>query len=94
MGRRRAVGLLAVMAVGLVACSRDDGGRDRARAEFTQQLVDTGLEPGQAACIVDKFFEGRTNDELNEFFETEELTNDERAEFAALTKECASVVTG
>ena len=93
MGRRRAVGLLAVVAVGLGACSRDDGGRDRARAEFTQQLVDTGLEPEQAACIVDKFFEGRTNDELNEFFETEELTNDERAEFAALTKECATVVT-
>ncbi|MCB0979762.1 MAG: hypothetical protein H6513_07350 [Acidimicrobiaceae bacterium] len=85
--------LLAVLVLP-AACSRGDGGRAKAEAEFTQQLVDGGLDPTVAECVVEKFFDGRTNDELNDFFLRAELTNEERAEFASLTKKCIPAVTG
>ncbi len=81
-------------AVALAGCARGDGGRNDAREEFITQLVDGGLDAGQAECIAESFFETRSNDELNEFFAREELTDDERAEFAALTRVCTVPVTG
>ena len=91
--RRSAPAALLLLLVVPVACSRGDGGRAKAEAEFTQQLVDGGLDPTVAECVVEKFFDGRTNDELNDFFQRVELTNEERSEFAALTNECTASVT-
>jgi len=68
--------------------------RDRARDDLVDQLVvDGGLARPVADCVVDKFFEVRTTDELKKFFEREGLTDAENAEFARLGQECAPVDT-
>jgi hypothetical protein len=70
----------------LVACA---SGRDTARDGLVGQLVDEGgLSRAVAECVVDGFFENRSTDELRAFFEREELTDSERAEFARLGQRC------
>ena len=90
----RPVLALVVSFAVLAGCSRDDGGRAGAIAEFVDQLVEEGGVPRDLAeCIADGFFESRSNDEINEFVERAELTDDERAEFARLTEQCAAPST-
>jgi hypothetical protein len=65
--------------------------RDHARTDFVNQLEhDGGITHDQAVCIVDKFFAHRTTDELKAFFARKNLTDTERAEFAALGKQCVA----
>lgn len=48
-----------------------------------------GLSRSVAECVVDGFFEERTTDELREFFERDELTDAEEAEFVRLGQQCS-----
>ena len=84
---RRLLSILAVVCAGvLVACG---SARDEARDGLVNQLVnDGGLSRSVAECVVDGFFEDRTTDELREFFERDELTEAERAEFVRLGQAC------
>jgi hypothetical protein len=83
-----------IVSVGLVTAAGCGSVRDRAHDDLVDQLVDDGgLARPVANCVVDKFFEARTTDELREFFEREGLTEAESAEFARLGDECAPVVT-
>jgi hypothetical protein len=87
--RGRIIGWLLVgvtVVAGGGACSN---ARDRARDEFVDQLVnDGGLSEGEAKCIVDRFFDDRTTDELREFFKNDDLTEAEAAEFGAAAAAC------
>lgn len=68
--------------------------RENAHDQFVDQLVDDGgLDRKVAECVVDRFFDGKSNDELKAFFERKELTTAERAEFARLGQECAPTTT-
>lgn len=71
----------------LGACASGPG-RDEARQSLTTQLVDRGLPSTIAACVVERFFAARSDDELAAFFERDELTDDELTEFAELGDEC------
>ena len=73
----------------LVGCA--SSGRDEARDGLVDQLVDEGgLERSVAECVVEGFFDERTTEELREFFERDELTDAEQAEFVLLGEECAA----
>jgi predicted transcriptional regulator len=63
--------------------------RSHARNDFITQLItEGGLNRPQATCVVDKFFETRSTDELKRFFARRDLTDAERADFAAIAKAC------
>lgn len=87
--RRLLVVLLAVTAVvSFAGCS--ESSRGSAQEEFVRQMIDEGgLDPAVAECIADRFFELRTDQDLQEFFEREELTDAESAEFRAIGAACA-----
>ncbi len=87
--RRLLVVLLAVTAVvSFAGCSKSS--RGSAQEEFVRQMIDEGgLDPAVAECIADRFFELRTDQDLQEFFEREELTDAESAEFRAIGAACA-----
>ena len=94
MAVRRSLALLlvAVSALGVIGCSKSS--RGPAKEEFTQQLVDEGgFDPVLAECIADRFFELRTDADLKEFFEREELTDAEAAEFRSIGAACAEELT-
>ena len=82
--------LVPLVAVGVLAgCSSNP--REHARADFVNQLETEGhISHEQAVCIVDKFFEHRTTDELKAFFARKDLTPAEQAEFASLGKQCVA----
>ncbi len=81
--------LVAVPALAGCRSSRDD-----ARRQFTEQLeTEGGLSHSVAVCIVDKFFEERTTEELKAFFERKDLTAEESAEFKTLGEQCAVLDT-
>jgi hypothetical protein len=90
MRLRRAV-LVAVVAV---AGSCGSHTRDEARDSVVKQLVDGGLGADTAECVVDAFFEGKSDAELKLFFDRPELTPEEAAEFAALGQRCANQTGG
>ena len=61
------------------------------------QLVDGGIPKAVAACVVDAFFAGKSDDELRHFYQRPSLTDAERLEFARLAEQCgmpATPVTG
>lgn len=74
--------------VGALAACGESNSRKRARADLVDQLVEGGLERAVADCVVESFFDVRNDDELRAFFEREELTDDERREFAQLGEVC------
>ncbi|HEY7628840.1 MAG TPA: hypothetical protein VH761_17350 [Ilumatobacteraceae bacterium] len=81
--------LLALVVVGVLligGCGSD--ARDEAGDSLVQQLVDGGLERDIAECVVRAFFEGKTDAELERFFDRPQLTPDEATEFAALGARC------
>ena len=79
--------LLLVFVVALVGCA---SARDSARDGLVDQLVNEGgLSRAVAECVVDGFFEDRTTDELREFFDRDELTAAEQAEFVRLGQQCS-----
>jgi hypothetical protein len=84
---RRAVVALAVMLPLVAACGRG-ADRNDARDDFVQQLVDNDFDRDMAECVVDAFFHGRTDQELQAFLDRDELTDDERTEFANLAVAC------
>jgi hypothetical protein len=63
--------------------------RDEARESLVKQLRDGGLDQRTAECVVDAFFEGKTDEELKGFFDRPELTPEEAVEFAALGERCS-----
>jgi hypothetical protein len=70
----------------LAACADSRAG---AHNDFITQLItEGGLNRPQATCVVDKFFETRSTDELKRFFARRDLTEAERADFAAIAKAC------
>lgn len=85
--------VVVAVATGLVlsfatsACG-ESRSRQRARSDLVEQLVEGGLEPQVAECVVEGFFDARNDDELRAFFEREDLTADERDEFARLGEAC------
>ena len=90
MRQRAAVVAVAagmVLTLTATACG-DSSSRRRARGDLVVQLVEGGLEPQIAECVVDGFFDARNDDELRAFFEREDLTDDERDEFARLGEAC------
>ena len=79
-----------IVSIGLATLSGCGSVRDRAHDDLVDQLVgEGGLARSVAECVVDKFFEVRTTEELKEFFERKGLTEAENAEFARLGQECA-----
>ena len=90
-------GLLAVLlaltaVVSFAGCSKSS--RGSAKAEFVQQMIEEGgIDPAIAECIADRFFELRTDADLKEFFEREELTVAEAEEFGRLAEACAPTTT-
>ncbi len=89
MTRRAAIAALACvpLVASLSACGESNS-RQRARAELVDQLVEGGLEREVADCVVEAFFDARNDRELRDFFDREELTDDERSEFAQLGELC------
>lgn len=84
--RRPFDAILLSLAVVVAACGSV---RDRAHDDLVDQLVsDGGLPRSVAGCVVDRFFEVRTTEELKSFFDREDLTVAERAEFIRLGEEC------
>ncbi len=89
MIRCRAIAAAAlVVSVGLLVGCGDSDSRKRARVELVDQLVEGGLERNVADCVVEAFFDARNDRELRDFFDREELTDDERSEFAQLGELC------
>jgi predicted transcriptional regulator len=87
-----AVVVTALVTLALTGCT--DARKD-ARGKFVEQLqAEGGLPQEMAECVVDRFFEDRTTQELREFFERKDLTEAERAEFQQLGDECAPDTTG
>ena len=83
-----------IFSFGLVTLAGCGTVRDRAHDDLVDQLVhDGGLARPVAVCVVDKFFQARTTDELKKFFQRDDLTEAEAAEFARLGEECAPVDT-
>lgn len=80
-----ATAALVLVAPVLAGCG---GTRDRARGDLVDQLVEGGLEDELAECVVEAFFDARTDDELKAFFDREDLTAAERDEFARLGAAC------
>ncbi|MEN9644305.1 MAG: hypothetical protein RL238_974 [Actinomycetota bacterium] len=92
MRRSLALLLVVVAVVGVTGCSKSS--RGSAKAEFVQQLVDEGgFDQPVAECIADRFFELRTDADLKEFFEREQLTDAEAAEFRSIGAACAEELT-
>jgi hypothetical protein len=85
---RRWLAPVLVAAISLVGCG--DKPRDDARDSLVKQLQDGGLDHKTAECVVDAFFEGKTDVELKGFFDRPQLTPAEAAEFAALGERCQS----
>ena len=85
---RRWLAAVVVAAMALVSCG--DKPRDDARDSLVKQLQDGGLDHDTAECVVDAFFEGKTDAELKGFFDRPQLTPGEAAEFAALGERCQS----
>ena len=80
---------LLIVSIGLVTVTGCGSVRDRAHDDLVDQLVtEGGLPEAVAGCVVDKFFEARTTEELKEFFARKGLTEAESAEFARLGDEC------
>jgi hypothetical protein len=79
---------VAVVAVALLVAACGSPARDEAHQTLVDQLVDGGLDRATAACVVDAFFAGKSNDDLRGFFERKELTAAESKEFAELGKKC------
>ncbi len=83
-----------IVSVGLVTLVGCGSVRDRAHDDLVDQLVNEGgLARPVADCVVDRFFDARTTEELKEFFQREGLTEAEAAEFARLGDECAPADT-
>lgn len=84
------------MLVGLVvaATSCSSPPRNEARDSLVDQLEEGGLERSTAECVVTAFFDGKSDAELQGFFDREELTPDEAAEFAALGQRCSTQAGG
>lgn len=90
--RRAAVVLLALMLPVLGGCRKSS--RPDARTAFVSQLQqEGGLTADVAGCIVDRFFADRTDQQLKEFFERDELTIAEAEEFGRLAEVCAPATT-
>jgi len=85
---RRWLAAVVLAAVAVVSCG--DKPRDDARDSLVKQLQDGGLDHTTAECVVDAFFEGKTDAELKGFFDRPQLTPEEAAEFAALGTRCQS----
>jgi hypothetical protein len=90
--------LVLVLAATVLAASLGAGcaasPRSTAFDQFVAQLeANGGLTHGQAECVATKFFDGRTDQQLKEFFARKDLTDTESAEFARLGTECAKVDT-
>ncbi|MCU1358920.1 MAG: hypothetical protein JWN99_209 [Ilumatobacteraceae bacterium] len=86
MRRLRAV--IAVAALWAMTACGGGLSRAEARSDLVDQLVSGGIDRTVAECVVEQFFDARSDDELKAFFDREELTDAERAEFARLTKGC------
>ena len=68
--------------------------RERARAEFIEQLTTEGGVPADLAeCVADGFLGSRSTEEMQAFFERPELTAEEADEFARLAEECTTPPT-
>jgi hypothetical protein len=83
---------LLVAALAATGCGSQP--RDDARDSLVKQLEDGGLDEDTAECVVAAFFDGKTNEELEGFFDRPQLTPEEAAEFAALGQRCAAEAGG
>jgi hypothetical protein len=84
--------ILLVALVVVASCGSQP--RNEARDSLLKQLEDGGLDAETAECVVNAFFEGKSNEELKGFFDRPELTPEEAAEFAALGQRCAAQTGG
>ena len=84
--------LSIAVVVGLAAVGagcRESADRRDAKRTLTEQLVEGGLPPELADCVVDGFFQVRGDADLKAFWERDSLTDAERDEFAELAERCA-----
>lgn len=92
--RSRVAVLLVVLALVPLAGGCRRSSRPEARSAFITQLqAEGGLSRDVAECIVDRFFAGRTDQELKDFFERPELSPAESEEFGRWAQECAPATT-
>lgn len=87
--RSAALAAATVLVVGVVTTGCGESrARREAREGLTSQLVEAGVAPELAACIVDGFFATRDDEELTGFFDRPRLTDAESDEIARLTRSC------
>ncbi len=86
MRRRHLHWLLIALVAAVASCGSPP--RDEARDSLVRQLEDGGLDQQTAECVVDAFFDGKTDAQLKGFFDREQLAPEEAAEFAALGQRC------
>jgi hypothetical protein len=84
---RRCWWLMVALVAAVAGCGSP--ARDDARQSLVQQLQGGGLDQQTAECVVDAFFEGKTNEALKGFFDRSQLTPEEAVEFAALGERCS-----
>ena len=76
--------------VAIVASLRFDHRATTPATRSSSSWKTAGSTEPTAECVVDAFFEGKTNEELKGFFDRPQLTPEEAAEFAALGQKCAA----
>ncbi len=84
--------LVVALVVAAASCSSPP--RDEARDSLVEQLEEGGLDRPTAECVVIAFFDDKSDAELQGFFDREELTPEEAAEFAALGRRCSTQAGG
>lgn len=91
MTRRRVSAIVAwgVAAASLGGCGGGGLSRDQLEDRYVETLVDSGIEPAVAECVISAFFGELTDDELRDFnTDGDELTPDQTARIGELAAEC------
>lgn len=89
--------LAAVLTAALTVAGVSGCGESRARKDAREglvlQLIEDGtIDQGIAECVVERFFDDRSDEELARFFEEPEATQADLDAFAELTRLCAEIL--
>ncbi len=89
--RHRSNAALAVtLTLAALAACASAPGRDEARDDLIEQLVGRGLPSAIAECVVDRFFAAHSDSELREFYDRDELSDEEIEEFTTFGADCGA----
>jgi hypothetical protein len=83
------VAAMALTVSGAACGARFGDSRRDVRDRLVEDLTSPGIPPELAACVVDGFIETRSDDQLQDFIDRAELTDEERDELSRLRRACA-----